>query len=308
MTSPALNTASDSPPVSEQAICGHCGNSFERRKGNGGKPQKFCSPTCKSAARSQRTAGDANGQTEPPALTAHNFRKLAIAGAEDYAAKYPDDTNGESGPELVDRMVAEGKVRLPVNGEQIFSDEGAQLGQPDRLVIQRQLQIDVLPMAGGGAELRQEGVHGDAETDGGIIHVAAHACVQLARVLFTATGWRKVHFIVDTGYDDEEIFDGMTPDAFEYRSSTPVPPPPVAAPKIEEPATEPEDNEFRWTDEDTVIEDQHAVAVYRNPRNNLVIRQSSPDGRSDDPFIVIQARNIQTFVDAVISEAKGGYA
>lgn len=35
-------------------ICDHCGNDFEPRKGNGGKPQRFCKPECKAAFHIER--------------------------------------------------------------------------------------------------------------------------------------------------------------------------------------------------------------------------------------------------------------
>src|SRR5262245_56836494 len=33
----------------DQRTCEHCGAAFEPRTGSGGKPQRFCSPTCRAA-------------------------------------------------------------------------------------------------------------------------------------------------------------------------------------------------------------------------------------------------------------------
>ncbi|MFO1098232.1 MAG: hypothetical protein U1E81_08140 [Xanthobacteraceae bacterium] len=56
--------------------------------------------------------------------------------------------------------------------------------------------------------------------------------------------------------------------------------------------------DFSWSDDDVVVlRPQQAVAIYRNPRGDLVIRQERTWSEHDDPFIVICRNNEQEFLD-----------
>jgi hypothetical protein len=50
-------------------------------------------------------------------------------------------------------------------------------------------------------------------------------------------------------------------------------------------------DDFNWNDveEDLVVPEQAAIAVYNNPRNDLVVRQTGRFGNDEDHFVVIQA-------------------
>ena len=54
----------------------------------------------------------------------------------------------------------------------------------------------------------------------------------------------------------------------------------------------PDETEFSWSDNDSVvIPPVAAIAVYTNPNGNVVIRQEGdPIGCQEDPFIVIRVR------------------
>jgi hypothetical protein len=67
----------DSPLWIDRAHCSHCGKTFFPRAGSGGRPQRFCSPECRTtfhAQRSQRSEphvgeNGAGGVEAPPAET-----------------------------------------------------------------------------------------------------------------------------------------------------------------------------------------------------------------------------------------------
>jgi hypothetical protein len=62
-------------------------------------------------------------------------------------------------------------------------------------------------------------------------------------------------------------------------------------------ATPNPDEHFDWFDDSVVVlGEQPATAVYFNPKGGLVIRQRGPY-YDDDPFICINAENIDAFLD-----------
>jgi hypothetical protein len=47
-------TVSPAETAPDTVLCEHCNSPFTRRTGNGGKPQRFCSPQCRHAFHAQR--------------------------------------------------------------------------------------------------------------------------------------------------------------------------------------------------------------------------------------------------------------
>ncbi len=60
--------------------------------------------------------------------------------------------------------------------------------------------------------------------------------------------------------------------------------------------------DFDWSSESVVVQPVEAIAVYTNPRGEIVIRQRSLVG-SEDPFIVIPISHVQSVVDAMLEQA-----
>jgi hypothetical protein len=54
-------------------------------------------------------------------------------------------------------------------------------------------------------------------------------------------------------------------------------------------------DDFNWNDveEGLVVPEQFAIAVYNNPRNDLVIRQAGRYGNDEDHFVVIHPSHAQ---------------
>jgi hypothetical protein len=73
---------------------------------------------------------------------------------------------------------------------------------------------------------------------------------------------------------------------------------PAPAPKAED-----DSEEFRWNDEDTVVPSQPAIAVYFNPRRDIVIRQESYD---DDRWIYINRQNLHLLIRRLQEIAETG--
>jgi hypothetical protein len=59
------------------------------------------------------------------------------------------------------------------------------------------------------------------------------------------------------------------------------------------------DNDFDWSsdNEDVVLREQRALAVYWNTRGDLVIRQERDWSENDDSFLVISRNNVDAFLD-----------
>jgi hypothetical protein len=84
----------------------------------------------------------------------------------------------------------------------------------------------------------------------------------------------------------------------------------IEQPPPEIPTSEtPEDSErdFSWCDELIVVPAQPAIAVYLNPRGEVVIRQEGPglNGYDDDHFIYVQVKNLGPLIDRLRRIARG---
>lgn len=66
--------------------------------------------------------------------------------------------------------------------------------------------------------------------------------------------------------------------------------------------------EFDWDahQADVPIRTQMAIAVYRNPADDIVIRQERRDGQDEDQFIVIQPENLPALIEALQAEISNG--
>jgi hypothetical protein len=58
---------------------------------------------------------------------------------------------------------------------------------------------------------------------------------------------------------------------------------------------------FDWNDvqDDVVLTEQLAVAVYLNPKGDTVIRQAADAYRSEDSTVIINRKNLSSFVAAL---------
>jgi hypothetical protein len=61
-----------------------------------------------------------------------------------------------------------------------------------------------------------------------------------------------------------------------------------------------DESDFKWTDKNTVVRAQLAIAVYTNQYGEVVIRQADYTG--DDSFIAIARANIPAVVAAMLKE------
>lgn len=60
------------------------------------------------------------------------------------------------------------------------------------------------------------------------------------------------------------------------------------------------DEEFKWDDDQTVIvKPVHAIAVYRNAMDYVVIRQEKASYQDDDPYIVVPQSELRKLIDAL---------
>jgi hypothetical protein len=80
--------------------------------------------------------------------------------------------------------------------------------------------------------------------------------------------------------------------------------PPACEPASQaaEPTAKQDFDSFDWiNDESVILHEQPATAIYFNPKEGLVIRQRSGDFYDDrDPFVVINAENIEDFLNKLL--------
>jgi hypothetical protein len=57
-------------------------------------------------------------------------------------------------------------------------------------------------------------------------------------------------------------------------------------------------DDFRWTvdNADVVLWEQPTTAVYRNSRNQIVVRQERDAQTEDDPYVVIAVHNVDALI------------
>jgi hypothetical protein len=61
-----------------------------------------------------------------------------------------------------------------------------------------------------------------------------------------------------------------------------------------------EAEEFKWDDDEAVVvKTVHAVAVYRNAADEIVIRQETRTYDDEDPFIVVPESQLPKLIEAL---------
>jgi hypothetical protein len=57
-------------------------------------------------------------------------------------------------------------------------------------------------------------------------------------------------------------------------------------------------DEFAWNDagDDLVVNGQLAIAVYENPKGDIVIRQEADHSRDEDSFVIVAKGNLPALV------------
>ena len=63
------------------------------------------------------------------------------------------------------------------------------------------------------------------------------------------------------------------------------------------------DDDFDWGDADIVIQVQMPVAVYTNPKGNIVIRPEGDYYRKEDAWVVLTPENARVLVAAILALA-----
>ena len=78
----------------------------------------------------------------------------------------------------------------------------------------------------------------------------------------------------------------------------------VPAREVEPDIEDPAGREFDWrNDEDVLLPEQTAIAVYLNPKGGLVIRQERRWDEDQDTIIVIARNNVMPFIDKLTDVA-----
>jgi hypothetical protein len=83
----------------------------------------------------------------------------------------------------------------------------------------------------------------------------------------------------------------------ELKTAEPVGEPPVKKPVVASPPFDGDDFSWGADKESIVIPSQPAIAVYFNPRGEVVIRQEGRFGLDEDRWIYIQIENLDPLID-----------
>jgi hypothetical protein len=70
------------------------------------------------------------------------------------------------------------------------------------------------------------------------------------------------------------------------------------------PQLDDDSEEFRWADDIVVIPSQPAIAVYFNPRGEIVIRQEGQYHPYEDQWVYVQVQNLQPLIDTLLRIAR----
>lgn len=64
------------------------------------------------------------------------------------------------------------------------------------------------------------------------------------------------------------------------------------------------ENRFNWDNEDLIaVSEQAAIAVYTNPKGDVVIQQAGQYGPSEDASVVVTPENVRALAQAIMREA-----
>jgi hypothetical protein len=95
-------TVSPAETAPDTVLCEHCNSPFTRRTGNGGKPQRFCSPQCRHAFHAQREqrSPTCSADTTVPAVIQPTEKDVRETAGSDFDwVKNEDDIVLRSQPE-----------------------------------------------------------------------------------------------------------------------------------------------------------------------------------------------------------------
>jgi hypothetical protein len=61
------------------------------------------------------------------------------------------------------------------------------------------------------------------------------------------------------------------------------------------------DEKFDWNgkNDDIVVQSQSAIAIYENPRREVVIRVQRSWDEEEDSFVIISRSNVQSVIEAI---------
>ena len=180
---------------------GNCGQWFFPRSG-GGKAQRFCKPECRAQYHLEHKP-----KPEAPEPSASERRNLLINGVKDFDAKMPPETAAE----LVDRMLADGRISAPRSERRTTYEPTAWEG-----CIARQAETWVKTIKEGNdfsVEVVQES---NAAEGTERIYVTASNAVELARSILWAAGFRAVGIYAVVAGGHVDIEDGARAYQFEW--------------------------------------------------------------------------------------------
>jgi hypothetical protein len=248
--------------------CGHCGKPFQPRKG--GKPQRYCSPICKSAAREQRTATGATGEaTGNVATFPEPARDIPADDESDFVWAI------DAQEEITTRALANGGVEIWQDGQH---------GPDDAVTI-------------------HVAAHNAVQLARNILYAAGFKSALIATG--AAGGWSDVED-GDTPADFPAPKPRPEPKATTPEEIEALTRRMEAAVKPAEPAAEPEP-EPEWSEgaDGVAIAHQPGIRVYMNQNGSISVRQHDPDpDTGQDPIITVTPSNVPALVKALQAEAQ----
>lgn len=64
-------------------------------------------------------------------------------------------------------------------------------------------------------------------------------------------------------------------------------------------ASDNDQSKFRWNETETVVASVQAIAVYLNPRGQVVIRQEAGPLEQDDSFVILSPSHVKALITAL---------
>ena len=143
--------------------------------------------------------------------TPTEFRQMLINGLADFDAK----VKPESAEEVVDAMLASGKVRFPGGGNSLVPVNEPEPEEEETFwCIPPQAEIEISKLPGGAVRIHQVPGPG-TQSEGETITVAQNNAVALARRILWAAGWQAVLIAAGSGGGYVDVNDGDIPGDFE---------------------------------------------------------------------------------------------
>jgi hypothetical protein len=167
-----------------------------------------------SKSRVERFASKADAPSK------EQMRTLMVNGLKDWDAKNGRQPGEPTPEEAADRVLSnwngrDNPVRAAGQRRDTSGTDAGQKRDTDETpcwVVPRQHEIVVRPLSDGRISIEQEGQHGSAADDGGIIEVTATNVVGLARRILWAAGFETVLIAVGNGGGWSDLEDGDKPE------------------------------------------------------------------------------------------------